>query len=166
MGPRQIAAGWKTLGSCGVIGLGSGRAVEGGDLLPEMVQHRVGRGVPIVRPAMHLAAGDDVDAGHLLFEDRGLGGAQLRIGKVLRGELAERPPAGRSASYQRGTLWAPTTVVVYLGYRTICDLLNWGEFDWAFSSDRNGKPCVNHAPRLDCHPGAPPFNTSQCSSRQ
>ena len=37
-------------------------ALEGGNLLPEVIQHRVGRRVPVVPAAMHFAAGDDVDA--------------------------------------------------------------------------------------------------------
>ncbi len=37
---------------------------------------------------MHLAAGDHVDAGDLLFQDRRLRRAQLGVGKIARGELA------------------------------------------------------------------------------
>ena len=42
-----------------------------------------------MRPAMHLAAGDDIDARHFLIHNGRLAGSQLCIGKVLWGELAE-----------------------------------------------------------------------------
>ena len=48
-----------------------------------------------MRAAMHLAAGDDVDARDLLLKDRGLHGAQLRVGKIARGQLSKRHQAGR-----------------------------------------------------------------------
>ena len=65
----------------------------------------------VVGPPVHLPAGDDVDARDLLFEDGGLGGAQLRVGEIARRELScgDQPVED---SYQRGTLWAPMTVVV------------------------------------------------------
>ena len=71
--------------------------------------------MPVVGPPMHFAAGDDVDAGDLLLEDRGLSGPQLRIGEIAGGKLIQRYEPVQ-ASYQRGTLCAPTTVVVYFWY--------------------------------------------------
>ena len=67
-----------------------GLALKRGDLLPEVIEHRVRRRMPVVRPAMHFAAGDDIDAGDLLLKDRGLGCPQLRVGEIARGKLAQR----------------------------------------------------------------------------
>ena len=68
--------------------LGPGRAPEGRDPAPEEVEHGVGRRVPVARPSVHLAAGDDVDAGDLLIEQRRLGGAVVRIAQVGRAQHA------------------------------------------------------------------------------
>ena len=68
--------------------LGFRAALEGADLLPEVVQHGVGRRVAVVRAAVHLAAGHDVDAGQLLVEHGGLGAAVLRVGHGREPELA------------------------------------------------------------------------------
>ena len=57
-----------------MIGLGFGLALKRWNFLPEMIQHRIGRRVSIVRSTMHLAAGDDVDARDLLFQDGRLRG--------------------------------------------------------------------------------------------
>lgn len=70
-------------------GLGPGGALKGGDSLPEMVQHRVGRRVTIVRPPMHLAARDDVDSRRLLLQNRGLSGAKLRVGEIGCRKIAQ-----------------------------------------------------------------------------
>jgi hypothetical protein len=70
-------------------GLGPGGALKGGDFLPEVVQHRVGRRVTIVRPPMHLTARDDVDSRRLLFQNRGLGGAKLRVGEIARRKITQ-----------------------------------------------------------------------------
>jgi hypothetical protein len=64
-------------------------ALERRNLLPKMVEHRVGRRMPVVRSPVHLAAGDDVDAGDLLFEDRGLHRAILRVGDIGRLKLIQ-----------------------------------------------------------------------------
>ena len=61
-----------------------------GDLLPEVIQHRVGRRVAVMGPPMHLAAGDHVDARHLLFQDGGLHRPELRIGDIAGRELTQR----------------------------------------------------------------------------
>jgi len=50
------------------------------DLLPEEIQHGVGRGVAIVGAAVHLTAGHNVYAGQLLVENCGLRRAILGIG--------------------------------------------------------------------------------------
>ena len=93
IGPWQIAAGWVTFGSCFVIGFGSGLALKGRDLLPEVIEHRVGRRVPVMGPPMHLAARDHVDARGLLFQDRRLHRAKLRVRDIRRLELAQRNEA-------------------------------------------------------------------------
>jgi hypothetical protein len=49
-----------------------------------MIQHGIRRRVPVVRAAMHLAAGDDVYACNLLLNDRRLCGPLLRVGKIAR----------------------------------------------------------------------------------
>ena len=113
IGPRQIAAGWKTFGSCGRDGLWLGLALKRGNLLPEMVEHRVRRRVAVVGPPMHFAAGDHVDAGDLLLKDGCLRRPQLRIGKIARAATGPAATSRSNASYHRGTLCAPTTVVVY-----------------------------------------------------
>jgi hypothetical protein len=59
-----------------------GGALKGGDFLPEVVQHRVWRRVPIVRPAMHLTTCNYVDPCRFLVQNRGLGSAKLRVGEV------------------------------------------------------------------------------------
>ena len=65
-----------------------GAALEGRNLLPEVIQHRVRRRVPVVRAPMHLAAGHDVDRRQFLIEHRRLGGAILRIGHRRHRKLA------------------------------------------------------------------------------
>jgi hypothetical protein len=55
-----------------------------------MIQHRIGRGMAIMPAPMHFAARDHIDSRDLLFQDRGLGRAQLRIGEVSFRELAQR----------------------------------------------------------------------------
>ena len=65
-------------------------AIKGGDLLPEVIQHRVGRRVAVVGPPMHLPAGDHVDARHLLFQDGGLHRPELRIRDIAGRELTQR----------------------------------------------------------------------------
>src|SRR5437763_16652383 len=94
--------------------LGPRLAMETGNLLPEMIEHRVRRRMPIVPRSVHLAAGNHVDAGDFLLEDGRLRRAQLR---VHRSPSPSWPKATRrsNASYHRGTLCAPTTVVVYRG---------------------------------------------------
>ena len=64
-----------------------------------------------MRPPVHLTAGDHIDPGDLLFQDRSLRRAQLRVGKIACGELTAATSRSK-ASYHRGTLCAPTTVVV------------------------------------------------------
>ena len=69
--------------------LGSGLSLKSRDLLPEMVEHRVGRRVPVMRAPMHFASGDHVDPRNLLFYDRRLHRAKLRVGKIGRLELSQ-----------------------------------------------------------------------------
>jgi hypothetical protein len=69
-------------------------ALEGGNLLPELVQHRVRRRVTIMRAPVHLAAGDDVDACYLLIEDGALTGPVLRGESRPVGKPARCAPAG------------------------------------------------------------------------
>jgi hypothetical protein len=45
--------------------------------------------MPVVRAAMHLAAGYDIDASYLLLKNRGLGRTKLRIRQICLRELAE-----------------------------------------------------------------------------
>ena len=59
-----------------------------GDLLPKMIQHGIRRRVPVVRPPVHLTAGDDVDAGDFLLQDRRLGRPHLGVGEIPRRHLA------------------------------------------------------------------------------
>ena len=75
-------------------GLGLGLALKRRDLVPEVVEHRIRRRVPIVRAAMHLAARDDVDAGDFLFEDGRLSRPLLRIGEIARRRVDRPSPAG------------------------------------------------------------------------
>ena len=95
-------------------------ALKGRDLLPEMVQHRVRRRVPVVRPPMHLAARDDVNSGDLLVEDRGLGCAILRVGHGRHRELSDGDEAverfvpvrnAMGANHGRGVLRIPDHVL-------------------------------------------------------
>jgi hypothetical protein len=67
---------------------GLGLTLERGNHVPEVIQHRVGRRVPVVRPAMHLPPGDDVYAGNFLFQNRGLARSQLCVGKIAWRQLA------------------------------------------------------------------------------
>ena len=65
-------------------------ALKRRDLLPKVIEHRIGRSVPVMGPAVHLAAGDYVDPRDLLLEDGGLRGPQLRVGKIAGGQLSKR----------------------------------------------------------------------------
>ena len=47
--------------------LGFGFTLKGWNLLPEMVQHRIGRRVTVMAPAMHFPARDHIDPGDLLL---------------------------------------------------------------------------------------------------
>ena len=69
--------------------LGPRLAMETGNLLPEMIEHRVRRRMPIVPPSVHLAAGNHVDAGDFLLEDGRLRRAQLRVHQIAFAELAK-----------------------------------------------------------------------------
>ena len=81
--------------------LGLGAALERRDLLPEEVQHGVGRGVSIVGAAVHLAAGHDVYAGQLLVEDGRLRRAELGVGHRGHAKAGRRRPAGRATHTSR-----------------------------------------------------------------
>ena len=69
-------------------GLRFGFSLKRRNFLPEMVQHRIRRRVPIVRPTMHFAAGNHVDPRDFLFEDGRLGRPQLRIREIAGCQLA------------------------------------------------------------------------------
>ena len=88
--PSADRGGMENIGVVAGDRLGLRLALKGRDLLPEMIEHRVRRRMPVVRAPMHFPAGDDVDAGDFLLEDRGLRGPQLRIRKIARRQLAER----------------------------------------------------------------------------
>jgi hypothetical protein len=64
--------------------LRSGHALERRDLLPEMVQHRIRRCVPIVGPTMRLTTCDDIDPGNFLLQDGCLHRPELCISHVRR----------------------------------------------------------------------------------
>ncbi len=68
-------------------GLRAGRALERWDLLPEMVQHGVGRRVAIVGAPVHLAARNDVYASQFLLQDRRFAGAELGVAEGAHGQL-------------------------------------------------------------------------------
>jgi hypothetical protein len=70
-------------------GLGASFALKRRNFVPEMIEHRVGRGVAIVPAPVHFASGDDIDAGDLLLKDCGLGRAQLSISEVTFRELVQ-----------------------------------------------------------------------------
>ena len=70
-------------------GLGACFALKRRNLVPEMIEHRVGRGMAVVPAPVHFTPGDDIDAGDLLLKDRGLGRAQLGISEVTLCELAQ-----------------------------------------------------------------------------
>ena len=53
--------------------------LEGRNLLPEVIQHRVWRRVAVMGSPMHLATGDDIDSRKFLFQDRGLAGTELGV---------------------------------------------------------------------------------------
>ena len=80
--PPADSRGVKDIGVVSGDGLRLCFTTEGGNLLPEIVEHRVRRRMTIVRPAMHLPAGDHIDAGDLLLEDGSLCRPQLRIGEI------------------------------------------------------------------------------------
>ena len=88
--PSADRGGMKDVGIVAGDRLWPRLALKRRNLLPEMIEHRVRRRVPVVPSAVHFAAGDDIDAGDLLLQDRGLGRAQLRVGEVALGELAQR----------------------------------------------------------------------------
>ena len=67
-----------------------GRALECGNLLPEVIEHGVGRRMPVVRASVHFATGDDVDAGQFLVQDRGLASAILRVHHRCHRQLTDR----------------------------------------------------------------------------
>jgi hypothetical protein len=46
-----------------------------------------------MRPPMHFAAGDHVDPGDFLFEDRGLRCTKLRVGEIARWQLTQSDQA-------------------------------------------------------------------------
>jgi hypothetical protein len=96
-----------------VIGFGRA-ALERWDLLPEMVQHGVRRRMPIVGAAMHLAAGDDVDAGELLVEHCGLRGAILRVRHRRHRQLTDSDQAVERLVPVRHAV-GEIKVVAYLG---------------------------------------------------
>src|SRR4051812_4644153 len=56
------------------------RPMECRHFLPEVVEHRVRRGVSIMGPAMRLAPGNQINACCFLLQDRRLHGAELGIG--------------------------------------------------------------------------------------
>ena len=60
---------------------------------------------------VHFAPSDHVNTGGFLFENRGLHRAHLRVGEVAIGSCPSETSRS-SASYHRGTLCAPITVVV------------------------------------------------------
>ena len=79
-----------------------------------MIEHRVWRGVAIVRPTMHFAAGDDVDSRDLLFQDGGLRGPQLRIREITRRPIDRSSQDGpwlhtNAARYARRSPWSYTS---------------------------------------------------------
>jgi hypothetical protein len=67
-----------------------GHALECGNLLPEVIEHGVGRRMPVVRASVHFATGDDVDAGQFLVQDRGLASAILRVHHRCHRQLTDR----------------------------------------------------------------------------
>jgi hypothetical protein len=67
---------------------GPGLTLKRGNALPEEVEHGVRRRMAVAGAPVHLAAGDDVDAGALLVEDRRLDAAVLGVGHVRPGEGA------------------------------------------------------------------------------
>jgi hypothetical protein len=90
------AAGRRRMEHVRIVGrdrLRLGAALERRDALPEIVQHGVGRRVPVVSAPMHLAAGHHVDVGQLLVEDGGLAGAVLCIRQRGHRKLSERHQA-------------------------------------------------------------------------
>src|SRR5687768_3281643 len=74
-------------------GLWTGCALKRRNLLPEEIQHRVGRSMPVMGAAVHLAAGDNVDARQVLIENRSLPGAVLRIDQRRHRQLPPRHQA-------------------------------------------------------------------------
>jgi hypothetical protein len=69
--------------------LRSGNALKSGNLLPEMVQHRIRGRVPIVSPPMHLTSRDDVDPRRFLFQNRSLRRTKLGIREIGRRDFAQ-----------------------------------------------------------------------------
>jgi len=69
--------------------LGPGLSLKGRDFLPEVVEHGVWRRVPVMGAPMHFAPRDHVDPRRLLFQDRRLHRAKLRVGKIGRLELSQ-----------------------------------------------------------------------------
>jgi hypothetical protein len=86
--------------------------MKGRHLVPEMVEHRVGRGVPVMRAAMHLAPGNDINAGGFLFENGRLHRAKLCVREIGARELTHRhepiqslvPPGHAVSSHDRGRI--------------------------------------------------------------
>src|ERR1700722_19433404 len=67
----------------------AGLAVKGGYFLPEIVEHGVGRRVPIMSTAVRLAARNYVYPRRLLIQDRPLHDPVLGIGHVLWSQLPQ-----------------------------------------------------------------------------
>ena len=68
----------------------TGLALERGNSLPEVVEHRVRGRVSIMGSPVRFSPGDHVDPGYLLIDDRRLHDPVLRIRHILGEQLAHR----------------------------------------------------------------------------
>ncbi len=66
-----------------------GLALKGGYLLPEIIEHGVGRRVPIMSSAVRLTTRDYVYSRRLLIHDRRLHDPVLGIGHVFRSQQSQ-----------------------------------------------------------------------------
>ena len=76
-------------GSWLVIGFGRVLPRKAGILLPEVIEHGIGRRMTVVGAAVHLAAGDHINSRDLLIQDSGLLDAKLRVGHRAHAKLPD-----------------------------------------------------------------------------
>ena len=120
--PRQVAAGWKTSGSCGVIALGFVLPWKAPIFCQKKFSMALGGEW---RLCVRRCISPPVTTSMPASSWSSMAASVQRYWASAMAASPSWPTATRrsSASYQSGTLCAPITVVAYFGYRDIAAVL-------------------------------------------